>query len=182
PSDLPQVDERWADSNVCGGLVRHAKQQPFDQLGVLRARAVHLPVSGDKGPAHRTTSFNCGQARPRRRSGSTLERPCEGRGSLATQPRESKYERSGWRMADRQGAGAPVRLGHEPVNHPLSVPPPQAACAAEATLAASSLASSRTSFSSLPSTMTRMTGSVPEGRSTIRPDSPSRACARATAS
>ena len=36
---------------------------------------------------------------------------------------------------------------------------------------ASSLASSRTSFSSLPSTITRITGSVPEARRTIRPAS-----------
>ena len=138
-ADFPQVDERRAHGDLDGRLGRQAEQQRFDQLGVFGARAVHLPVSGDQRPPHRSTSVSrsCTQRGPR-----------EGRGSLAA--------------AVKAPLSPHLRLLSQPGR-----PTP-----------ASSLAISRTSLSSLPSTITRMTGSVPDGRSTIRPLLPSRPSAR----
>ena len=143
-ADFPQVDERRTHGDVGRRLRRQAEQQRLDQLGVLGTRSVHLPVSGDEGPAHRSTSI------------SRTARPTRAR---------SRAERRPERRA-RKLSGAPLRKQRRRIGPAAGS---QAASAAEATEAASSLAISRTSFSSLPSTMTRITGSVPDGRSTMRP-------------
>src|SRR5437879_3330734 len=141
PSDLLQVNERRAHHAGRRRLRRKARQQLFDELRVLGARAVHLPVTGDNGAAH---------DRPRTAHSSRL--------AAAQRARDDSDAR--W-VTQREGAAQP---------------------ATSLTTAASSVAAARVASSSRPSTMTRITGSVPEGRSTTRPSPAMRCSMRATAS
>ena len=130
-ADFRQVDERRTHDDLDRRLARQAEQQRLRPAGVLGARAVHLPVSGDE----------------RRGASQYLN-------DVRWPPRRARKLSGGARCKGNRAARRPAL---------------RRASAAAATDAASSLAISRTSLSSLPSTITRITGSVPEARSTTRP-------------
>src|ERR1700730_8971663 len=144
PPHFLQVHVRRTHDTIRSRIGRILRPQLLDQPRVIGARSMHFPVSDDDGAAHCPTSR------------------FRGRAMIATDPPWCNLRLS-WSCpgAARRRASSPARFARY-------------TSAAAFTTSASSVAAARVALSPLPSTITRMTGSVPEARKTTRPSAPMR--------